>query len=236
MRRDYRPFWVHQLQSKCQSAWVKHFIQPQLDGCGVGLEVIGPRHFKVSGPSIYLGQDVHVMALPEAPVRLSVFEEMGRIEVADYTLINPGARVTSAERISIGEGCMLAMHTSINDADWHDVQHRIFAPGATAPVVLERNVWLGEGTRVLKGVTIGENTVVGAGSVVSRSLPANVIAVGNPARVIKPLPDGEGTTRADLFNMDIHYAQFADEFMRERLKGNNFLSWLGSFLFPRRFD
>ena len=131
---------------------------------------------------------------------------------------------------------MLAMHTSINDADWHDVQHRIFAPGSTAPVVLEQNVWLGEGTRVLKGVTIGENTVVGAGSVVSRSLPANVIAAGNPARMIKPLPEAEGTTRADLFNMDIHYAQFADEFMRERLKGNSFLSWLGSFLFPRRFD
>ena len=131
---------------------------------------------------------------------------------------------------------MLAMHTSINDADWHDVQHRIFAPGATAPVVLEQNVWLGEGTRVLKGVTIGENTVVGAGSVVSRSLPANVVAAGNPARAIKPLPDGEGTTRSDLFNMDIPYAQFADDFMRERLRGNGFFSWLGSFLFPRGFD
>ena len=65
----------------------------------------------------------------------------------------------------------------------------------------------------------------------SRSLPANVIAAGNPARVIKPLPDGEGTTRSDLFNMDIPYAQFADDFMRERLRGNGFLSWLGSFLF-----
>ena len=236
MRRDYRPFWVHQLQSKCQSAWVKHFIEPQLDECGAGLEVIGPRHFRVSGPSIYLGQDVHVMALPEAPVRLSVFEGMGRIEVADYTLINPGARITSAESISIGVGCMLAMHTSINDADWHDLQHRIFAPGETAPVVLEQNVWLGEGTLVLKGVTIGENTVVGAGSMVSRSLPANVVAAGNPARVIKPLPDGEGTTRSDLFNLDIPYAQFANEFMRERLRGNGFLLWLGSFLFPRGFD
>ena len=131
---------------------------------------------------------------------------------------------------------MLAMHTSINDADWHDVQHRIIAPGATAPVVIEQNVWLGEGTRVLKGVTIGENTVVGAGSVVSRSLPANVIAAGNPARVIKPLPDGKGSTRSDLFNMDIPYAQFADDFMRERLRGNSFLSWLGSLFFTRGFD
>jgi acetyltransferase-like isoleucine patch superfamily enzyme len=165
-----------------------------------------------------------------------VFEAMGRIEIGNYTLINPGARVTSAERITIGEGCMLAMHTSINDADWHDVQHRIFAPGSTAPVVLESNVWLGEGARVLKGVTIGENTVVGAGSVVSRSLPANVIAAGNPARVIKPLPEGEVSSRTNLFNMEVPYEQFANDFMRERLKGNNLLSWLGSFLFPRRFD
>ena len=234
MRRDYRPYWLHRIQSEWQNIWVKHFIEPHLDGCGSGLEVIGPRHFKISGSAIYLGQHVHVMALSEAPVRLSVFEGMGRIEVADYALINPGARITSAEGITIGEGCMLAMHTSINDADWHDVQHRIFAPGATAPVVLERNVWLGEGARVLKGVTIGENTVVGAGSVVSRSLPANVIAAGNPARVIKPLPGGKGTSRADLFNMEITYERFADDFMRDRLKGNSFTFWLRSFLFPRR--
>ena len=232
MRRDYRPYWLHRIQSKCQNAWVKHFIEPQLDGCGEGLEIIGPRHFKVSGSSIQIGRNVHVMALPEAPVRLSVFEGMGRIEVADYSLINPGARITSAERITIGEGCMLAMHTSINDADWHDVQHRIFAPGATAPVVLERNVWLGEGARVLKGVTIGENTVVGAGSVVSRSLPPNVIAAGNPARVVKSLPAGDVISRSELFNMEISYAKFADASIRERLKGNSLHKWLQNLLLP----
>ena len=49
------------------------------------------------------------------------------------------------------------------------------------------NVWLGGGAIVLPGVTIGENTVVGAGSVVTRDLPANVVAVGNPARVVRSL-------------------------------------------------
>ena len=86
---------------------------------------------------------------------------------------------------------------------------------------------------MLKGVTIGENTVVGAGSMVSRSLPANVIAAGNPARVIKPLPAVKGTSRADLFNMEITYERFADD-LRDRLKGNSFTFWLRNF-FPAPF-
>ena len=55
------------------------------------------------------------------------------------------------------------------------------------PIVIGDNAWLGGGVVVLPGVTIGENTVVGAGSVVTRDLPANVVAVGNPARVVRPL-------------------------------------------------
>ncbi|AUX46607.1 galactoside O-acetyltransferase [Sorangium cellulosum] len=57
------------------------------------------------------------------------------------------------------------------------------------PIKIGNNVWLGGGAIVLPGVTIGDNTVVGAGSVVTRDLPANVIAVGNPARVIRSLTD-----------------------------------------------
>jgi maltose O-acetyltransferase len=55
------------------------------------------------------------------------------------------------------------------------------------PITIGDNVWLGGGAIVLPGVTIGENTVVGAGAVVPRDLPANVVAVGNPARVVRPL-------------------------------------------------
>jgi maltose O-acetyltransferase len=58
---------------------------------------------------------------------------------------------------------------------------------AALPITIGDNVWLGGGVIVLPGVTIGENTVVGAGAVVTRDLPANVVAVGNPARVIRPV-------------------------------------------------
>jgi maltose O-acetyltransferase len=58
---------------------------------------------------------------------------------------------------------------------------------AAEPIVIGDNVWLGGGVIVCPGVTIGENTVVGAGAVVTRDLPANVVAVGSPARVIKQL-------------------------------------------------
>ena len=215
---------------------MNHYLRPQLDACGVGLQVIGPRHFQISGPQVRLGNHVHIMTLPEAPVRLSVFEGMGSISVGDFSLINPGVRVTSAEGITIGRSCMLAMHCSVSDADWHDTKHRIFAPGNTAKVILEDNVWLGEGVRVLKGVKIGENTVVGTGSVVTRSLPANVIAAGNPAREIKPLESAERTTREALFTMDQTYDQFADVWMRDKLKANTWLGWLRSFLFPGKSD
>ena len=58
---------------------------------------------------------------------------------------------------------------------------------AAEPIVIGNNVWLGGGVIVCPGVTIGENTVVGAGAVVVRDLPANVVAVGNPARIVRQL-------------------------------------------------
>ena len=81
---------------------------------------------------------------------------------------------------------MIASNVYISDADWHDIYDSTASPGATAPITLERNVWLGEGVKLCKGVRIGENTVIGAGSVVTGDIPANVIAAGNPAHVIKP--------------------------------------------------
>jgi maltose O-acetyltransferase len=92
------------------------------------------------------------------------------------------AKVTIGDDVQIGPNVQLLTAT-------HPIQ-----PGprrdkweAAEPITIADNVWLGGGVIVCPGVTIGENTVVGAGSVVTRDLPANVIAVGSPARVIREI-------------------------------------------------
>ena len=236
MRRDHRPLGLHRLQ-KGLSQWVsQHFLRPQLDGCGEGLDIIGPWHVSFCGAGIFLGRHVHMMALRDAPIRLAVFEGLGRVQVGDHVLINPGARIVSADSIEIGNNCMLAMHCHLSDSDWHDTHHRIYAPGKTSPIRLGDNVWLGDSVKVLKGVTIGDNTIVGAGAVVTKDLPANVIAGGNPARVLQPLPAGDLTTRQALFTMAEPFEVFAEGIAQARLSGNTWLDWLRHWLAPNNKD
>ena len=171
MRKDHRPNWLRKFQTFVNQIYIDHYVRPHLDASGIDLRVINPGHLEISGTGIKLGDHVHVMALADKPVRLAVFENLGEISIGDYGVINPGVRISSANSITIGDSCLLAMNCYLSDADWHDVDHRIFAPGKTRAINIGDNVWLGDGVRVLKGVTIGDNTIVGAGSVVTKSLP-----------------------------------------------------------------
>ncbi|MEC7370687.1 MAG: acyltransferase [Pseudomonadota bacterium] len=236
MRRDNRPLWWFQLHQWLVKLRVRHFIRPQLDGCGKDLQVMYPGFLQLSGPAIAFGNHVHIMALPDSPVRLSVFERLGSITVGDYCIINPGVRITSASQIIMGHSCLLAMNCYITDADWHDVQHRIYAPGETRPVRLGDNVWIGDSAIVTKGVTIGSNSIIGAGSVVTKDIPENVIAAGNPARVVRQLDGDDLTDRAALFNMAEPYSQFEARHYQQLLTGNTLSGWLKSLLFPGRQD
>lgn len=92
--------------------------------------------------------------------------------------------ISSATRITIGENVRCGANTLITDTDWHMNDPRT---GSDAPIMIEKDVWLGVNVSVLKGVTIGERTLVAAGSVVTKSLPSGVIAAGHPAKVLRAI-------------------------------------------------
>ena len=90
---------------------------------------------------------------------------------------------------------------------------------------------------ILKGVTIGENSVVGANAVVSRDVPANVVVAGNPAVVVKELdPERRFTTRADYFAEPVQLEAYYDQIGRTLLGENSFFNWLRALLFPTTRD
>jgi acetyltransferase-like isoleucine patch superfamily enzyme len=113
-----------------------------------------------------------------------------RIELGDRTQINNNAFLKSeGPGIRVGRDGLFGAHVEIFDSNFHDLDPARRHKGGQrmAPVEIEENVFVGMGVRILKGVTIGADSVIGAGAVVSSSIPAGVIAGGNPARVIREL-------------------------------------------------
>lgn len=236
MRRDHRPLVVKNALDTMNRWYIDWFVRPQFDASGNDLRVMYPRHLQVSGPKVRVGDHVHFMALPDKPIRLAVFEGLGEIEIGDYSIVNPGVRMSSASSIRIGHSCMFAMNCYLSDADWHDIHHRIFAPGASAPIVLKDNVWIGDSALVTKGVTVGTNSIVGAWSVVTKDVPDNVVVVGNPARIVRELDTSHLTLRRDLFTGDVPYDDFEADYFRRLLAGNRVWDWVSSLVRPGRGD
>lgn len=96
--------------------------------------------------------------------------------------------ITCFKKINIGNNVRIGANCVIADGDFHLDDPRV---GKPKPISIKDNVWLGYGVIVMKGVTIGENSIIGMNSVVTRDIPANCIAVGSPAKVIKTLENKE---------------------------------------------
>ncbi|WP_087508318.1 sugar O-acetyltransferase [Cellulomonas iranensis] len=110
------------------------------------------------------------------------------VHIGARTFVNSNLTALDVARITIGEDCQIGPNVQLlTPTHPVDPQPRRDKLEAALPIVLGDNVWLGGGVIVCPGVTIGDNTVVGAGSVVVRDLPANVVAVGNPARVVREI-------------------------------------------------
>lgn len=121
------------------------------------------------------------------------------IFIGDKVIINMNCTFVDNNRIEIGNNVLIASNvqiytsthpTRVNERivqNWNENSGKAYCNTYALPVRIEDNVWIGGGVIVLPGVTIGKNSVIGAGSVVTRSVSENCIAVGNPCRIIKTI-------------------------------------------------
>ena len=232
MRQDRRPYWVKKTYLALRQRYTERL--------GAHHTVMKPWYVSISGPNIRIGRCATIIGEPDSRVKIGVWgrePDGGRIDIGDYVLISPGTRISASDSIRIGHSVMMAHGVYITDSDWHGLYDRTARDPQPRPVVIGDNVWLGDRCTVLKGVTIGANSVVGAGAVVSRSVPANVVVAGNPARVVKSLdPDRGFRTRADFFADPGQLETFFDGVDRMVLRNNGFFNWLRTRVRPSRED
>ncbi len=111
------------------------------------------------------------------------------LEIGSNNAFSNNITVIANEKIVIGNDCLIGDRVSIFDSDFHEIDPalRRSGSGPSKPVSIGNNVWIGSGVVILKGVTVGDNSVIGVMSVVNRSVPANCVAVGNPARNVRTI-------------------------------------------------
>ncbi len=139
----------------------KQLLKEMFAEIGEGCYIEPPFHANWGGAHCHFGKNVY------ANFNLTCVDDT-HIYVGDYTMLAPNVTLASAG------------HPILPELREKAYQYNM-------PVKIGKNCWLGAGVIVLPGVTIGDNTVIGAGSVVTKDIPANVVAVGNPCRVLRSI-------------------------------------------------
>ncbi len=144
------------------------------------------RPYVVNNGDMFIGERVQFVSTI-VPLEVHTGPE-GKIEIGDRVYINYGCSISASMHVKIGNDCSIGTYCMLIDNDFHhiDPSRRNERP-PSKPIVLEDNVWLGGRVIVLRGVTIGKNSVVAAGSVVTKDVPPNCIAAGVPAKVVKEI-------------------------------------------------
>lgn len=136
-------------------------LKEMLAEVGEGCYIEPPFHANLGGGHVHLGKYVY------ANFNLTMVDDT-HIYVGDYTMIGPNVTVATAGHPILPE-----------------LREKLYQ--YNMPVHIGRNCWIGAGAVILPGVTIGDNSVIGAGSVVTKDIPENVVAVGNPCRVLRKI-------------------------------------------------
>lgn len=124
----------------------------------------------------------------------------GMISIGKYSQLGPGSTVRSVNSVRIGDYCAISTNVIITDNNSHPVNPydrlilqttpmgsrlRSWSFSDNAPIIIGNNCWIGENSRICKGVVIGDGAVIAANSVVTKDVPSNSIAAGNPARIVR---------------------------------------------------
>lgn len=120
---------------------------------------------------------------------ISTIEWPEMLKIGSGTFINSNLQILSAGQITIGEHCFIGPNCQLYTPNHHSMDKNLRREGwqYDAPITIGDDCWFGGSVIVLPGVTIGDNVVVGAGSVVTKDVPDNVLIAGNPARIIKTI-------------------------------------------------
>jgi acetyltransferase-like isoleucine patch superfamily enzyme len=113
--------------------------------------------------------------------------------IGSKSFINSGVMVDACSAVSIGKNCLIGDCVVIQDSNYHEIDEG--SGVKTKPVSIGNNVWIGRNSIILPGVEIGDHSVIGAGSVVTRSVPPRSLAAGNPARIIREVAAAEDYIR-----------------------------------------
>ncbi len=179
--------------------WYEPLFRSQCVTVGSGFQMEQLPYISGKG-RITLGDGIRLSGKPTI-VFCNRFDALPELTIGDGTFIGHLCSFHVVRSLSIGKHCLLANGVKVYDYDGHPFdpilrRNNVTFPSENCkPVVIEDDVWVGAGTLIFKGVTIGARTIIGAGSVVTRNLPSDVVAAGNPARVIKPLRECEGSCR-----------------------------------------
>ena len=169
------------VRRRIQNALGRLYLRSQGVRGARGAQVLQRNPRVVNNGSITIG----VGFIVRAPVTRAQFEtaENGSITIGDNVFVNEGVINAAVERTSIGDDVKIGDFTTIHESDYHEIDPG--SPTRIAAVTIGRNVWIGRNAVIIPGVEIGPNSVVAAGAIVTRSVPANSIVAGNPARPLE---------------------------------------------------
>lgn len=175
--------------------WIKQklFFEPMFRSmcasCGPRLSI------DMGLPQVSSFMDLHIGANVSLGGGVDFFapaiNERPQVRIGDRTQIGVGSSITAAKSVIIGSDCLIAQRVWIADTNGHPLsperRHGKVDASEISPVTIGNNVWIGAGAFIGPGVSIGDGSIVASNSVVTGAVPANVVVIGSPARVVRML-------------------------------------------------